>query len=326
MKSGKIGILISIGLVLAVVIIIGIVWYIQNGPGSIRPPTEATTADGALDKILLSVDPAQLVAMPGSGKGAEAVYADMIATAIGTGDWQDFPNFMQKINTTAKPLDDPQFAKILDQLQDAATKPIADDDLVFSQLTINPINDFGSRYILYGIAKMAGNAARQCRDAGDKAKAQKILEAAYIFGFRLWDKGPYRAYRKGGLDAMSEAAVSLASLLAGDPKEALAKKIDSDIEAAAAKWEDKEKKTIRSVAPEPGDMKNLALNDKDRAWRTEGLMWLAVAKYTTAVGAERRAIDRFLDEQSHSSDKLYAATAAAAAKFTDVDTRQIPPS
>jgi hypothetical protein len=328
MAPAKLGIIISASIVLVILAIVAAILIPGLLPGSIGAPTDATTAPGVLEPITLSADPAQLVDMPapGSGSGAEALYAEMVKTAIGTGDWHNFQDFYDKVNKTAKPQDDPQFASILEKLLAAATKAVPTDDLIFDQLRITPLSDYnGSRGILYGIGKMAGKAAREYRDSGDKAKARKVYEAAYIFGYRLWQFGPYAAYRKGGLDVMSEGSAGLASLLEDmhDPKASLAKEMTQAIDEAGMKWQDKTK-IVFSVAPIPGDLANLALNDKDRAWRIEGVMWLGVAKWTTVAGKERAAVDKFLLDQARTSDKVYADTAAKAAAFTDDDKNQIP--
>ncbi len=210
---------------------------------------------------------------------------------------------------------------------EAAAKPFpSNDPLILNQIKISPMSDFTSRNLLYGIGKLAGKMALFTRDT-NKEKAHKIYEATFIFGYRLWHNGPYRAYRDAGLAVMSEGTAGLHSYFndIDKPKANLALEIDHAIDDTNKKMLTKEDRTVRSTAPNPGDMWNLALNDKDPAWRIEGIMWLGVAKWTSVAGKERAAAQSFLENQSHTTDdKFYAAAAAQAAALTEDDKNQIP--
>lgn len=74
----------------------------------------------------------------------------------------------------------------------------------------------------------------------------------------------------------------------------------------------------------PGDIYNVAENDKDRAWRVQAILWLGVLRHTHSNHrGDMKYIDKLIEKYLDSSDPLEVAAAKAARDMTDADFNQI---
>jgi hypothetical protein len=155
--------------------------------------------------------------------------------------------------------------------------------------------------------------------------AEKATRALLIYGQRLFKNGIYVAYKSAGVNDMSVALAFYARLYSptffNDPdKAAAAKQLDEAFHPLALKWIDKEK-IVRNVRTETGDAWNLAENDKDRAWRLDGIMWLGILRWAGSNAPHRAAIERYLGEKASSPDPVIAQRAKAALDYSVIDMR-----
>ena len=69
--------------------------------------------------------------------------------------------------------------------------------------------------------------------------------------------------------------------------------------------------------PHPGDVFNIAENDKDRAWRVQGVLAMGILRYTTGRRGDTKYNTRLLEEFAKDKDPLLAAAAKAARELTE---------
>lgn len=325
--GAKIGLIIS-GVIL--LIVLAIVGWVMLAKPSLGDPTEATTAAGKLEVMELGVDPSDLVAMK-SGTGAEKIYEGVVADMMKScGDSPD--EFKTSIRTTKKLEAKPEYMAMLGKLEQAADMGMGSDvELNFKALPITPITEFHSHDGLYGLAVLACNVAMDARADKKPEESAKALRAAFIFGQRLWTNGVYVPYKSAGLGAMNEALAGYAAQYRPDMfpeggKAARVKEIQESMKVISVRFMTKEK--IPHTNPnhmELGDLWNLAANDKDRAWRIEGISWLGVGQWTAArKHGQREVIQELLRGWSTSNDPLIKEAATNALAFERRDCQSIP--
>jgi hypothetical protein len=323
-KQGMlIGVGASAGLVVIIVVVALLVLSRKNSIGS---PTEAT-APAVLKKIDLKLDLSKLITPPpAEDTGAAAIYEAAVKEAAALGD-----NFIPDVKATPEPEKKPEFKSILDKLEAAADKGMGSTELDFEKvMPITPGPEWKIRDTLYTIGQLASKAATSMRSDKNKDGAFKASRAALIFGDRLFNNGPFVAYKSAGLGVVSEGLAGFEAYYSerffpDAAKAAAAKELYDSYRKQTERWNDKEK-LVRAIPPsEPGDLWNLAEHDEDRAWQLDGLMWLGVAKWTNADGSQRSAIQKYLEGKMTSPDPLIAQRAKFAADFKREDVRTMRP-
>jgi hypothetical protein len=75
--------------------------------------------------------------------------------------------------------------------------------------------------------------------------------------------------------------------------------------------------------PEPGDVFNVVRNDRDPAWRIQGLLALGIVRFTAASGGDVRCAQTLIAEHVDSAERLEAAAARAARDLTAAEFRRL---
>ena len=68
--------------------------------------------------------------------------------------------------------------------------------------------------------------------------------------------------------------------------------------------------------PNPGDVFNVAENDKDRSWRIQAILSLGIVKFTATKRGDLRRVRKIIDKNVAGDDPLAAAAAKAAKELT----------
>jgi len=327
-KTGMlIGLIIS-GFILVAVIVV-VAWVVFSGE-SIGEPTRATTDPGKLDVIKLPLDTSIITSMPSGGSGAAGLYADAFKLAK---EGLEPEALVEQSKRVAEPEKHPRFKAVIEKVV-AAADAGHEGDLNFDNVEpMSPIIDFYIAEMLKSVGRVTNKAALSYRadakkDPSAKAKAEAHMRAAFILGHRLWTNGTYVSYKHAGMAIMAESIGNYQRHYSKDffPDEvkvnALKTQYNENFMPAWLSWQEKEK-IFRTVRPEPGDLHNLAENDKDRAWRIQGMQWLGMAKWASADGKQRKAIESYIAGKTSNSDPLMARAAGIAKDFSRLDVQSI---
>ncbi|MCL2645807.1 MAG: hypothetical protein FWD61_02250 [Phycisphaerales bacterium] len=308
-KTGMyVGIIISVVIVLAIVgISVGLYAFKGNAIGE----PVATKDPAKLEKIEMTLDLARLINMP-SGGGAEVPYNEAVKLAMEYGD-----NFAEDAGKPF-PEENEKLKAILVKLEEAAEMGMGSDvKLVFSSLPeMSPKTEWEIRGTLYAIAKIAAYASMARNKNGDLAGAEKAMRAGLLWGYRLFKNGDdFVAYKYAGVCSVSEALGAAMDLyMKGDAtKKAAADDLNKEYRKAGDRWFDKVSIILKpDLKINAADLWNMAENDKDKAWRREGVMWLGVSQWTYAFGPQRPAVQKYLESLTHSPDPVIAKLAKEA--------------
>jgi hypothetical protein len=286
---------------------------------SVGEPTEATTAAGRLDAVTIDADITKLVSVP-SGGGAEKLYAEAIKTAIG--DKENVLAFLEQANNP-DPMSDPQLKKVVDLLTQAADTGLSPDvELVFENkaLKMKATNDIYVKSFFMSMGHLLTKTAQgafideKLDPAARRETALKYNRVALIYSWRFWKQGVYATYRYPGASVMGDALAQFHVVYkeANDAEKlAVVAELEQARKKGALKWCEK-LNICHSLKPNPGDLANMALHDKDRSMRLQGFMWLGVAQWTSAAGSQRAAIQKFLEKYTTDSDKYVSEQARTA--------------
>ncbi len=322
-NSAKIGLIIGLCVSgLMVIVVVGLALYFMLGGRAISAPTKATTDAGALDMIELRLDTAGLIATPGvGGGGAEKSYGEAFKLAWTVGD----DKFLDICKRSRSPETDPVLKPVIEKILQAGDMGMGTDvvmDFDGGDFSIGPKNAWAMRDVLAAMGSATCKAGMSARADKKRELADQHFRAAFLFGKRLWDHGAYSTYKFGGLAVMGESLANMQSSSSknwySEPdKEARVKELYATYLDVSRRYGQKDR-IMRSTAPKPGDLHNMAQNDKDPAWKLEGLMFLGFAKWTTGAD-ERAGIQKYLEGKTTSSDSRTARKAKEAADFPQAD-------
>lgn len=307
---------ISAGLVL--VLIVGVLLYVFWGSG-LPGPTAATTEGGRLEKITFDPDLSVLISPGGTGGGAEATYDSAIAVIL----QENGSNFKEDLKRVREPEKSREHQPLLEALVKAADQGLAGESLRLPSVKITPVTEFATEDGLIALGQIGVAAARSQWADGKKAEGDASFRGALVYGHRLWKHGTHVTHKKAGLAVMNEAFAQAISHYKGQDETRLkaAQTLADQARQVSLQWTDKERMVApRKLPGHTGDLANMAENDKDRAWRIEGLLWLGHAKWAKGSG-ERAAVDAFLEDHASDSDPLIAEAARTARAFTVQDFR-----
>lgn len=318
-KGALVGWLISGVLVLIVVAVVCVVLWMRFRSGGVGEPTAATTGAGALEMISMELDIGKLVEVPGGG-GAEKIYNEAIKTALNGQPVEAFA----EVAKNPEPLKDARLKTLCDLLVRAGDAGMdSRAEWVSPELKMGVLTDLPTQRFLIEVGHVLTNAALEVYgeesrpEAERKAAALKLLRAGLLYGNRLWHNGVYGAYKYAGISVLGDVLAQLQSIYKDgrDAEHGLAAmELDGVRRAAGMKWLEKDR-ICHSLKPVPGDLANLLEHDRDRAWRIQGGMWLGVAQWVSADGANRAAIKKLLEKYSLDGDRFIAEQAGQALRF-----------
>lgn len=169
------------------------------------------------------------------------------------------------------------------------------------------------------------------RVIGESGKAQAVIEDVCVMGWHMFNERGNVGMMMDGLITQEKAAIQLQyvyEMLGDDDKRAMAeaymraaKALGEKLKAKAKILDPPQKKGDKLVIAKAGDVFNIVENDKDRAWRVEGILTLGVlkAQKSGVRGLSRndeRAVRELIEEYLESDDPLLRAAAEAARDFT----------
>ena len=325
-SSSKVGLYIGLGISGLLLFIVAIVLIVVLNVGtSIGEPTSATTDFGKLDKMELPLDTSGLFATPTGSGGADGLYKEAFRAAVSMGG---SVGFEEMVKHTAEPEKDGKLKPIIEKLLSAADTGMSSDaELNFdSVLVCTPKTTWPIRDRIADMALCLNTAGLSYRADKSPDMAVRCFRASTIFGKRLWDNGVFVSHKAGALSAIGYGLSNLErnyKEFQRDPAKAeLAHTLYLQYLEVSQKWSTKER-IERTVQPVTGDLWNLAENDKDRAWRIEGVMFMGFAKFTVS-DSRAPTIRSYLQGKTSSSDPLIALKAKEALLFSESDARSLP--
>ncbi len=167
------------------------------------------------------------------------------------------------------------------------------------------------------------------RARGEYDKAQAVIEDVCVMGWHMFNERGNVGLMAKGLFIQEEAGLELQYLyleLEDEAKRAMAeaytraaKALGGELKAKGKILDPPQKKGGKPVIAKAGDVFNIVENDKDRAWRAEGILTLGVLKAQMSgvlPRTDERAVRELIEEYLGSDDPLLRAAAQAARDFT----------
>jgi hypothetical protein len=147
---------------------------------------------------------------------------------------------------------------------------------------------------------------------GERDSARELALAVWVFGRRMFGDNVRLYNRNTGLDMMESAGGLLFEMSVEDPS------LDSEVLRAWSlaitdirrAWQPK-LEVMLGIDPHPGDLMNIALNDKDRMFRVEATLRLGIHRYGADRG-NQRAMNRAIQEAIESDNPMLAEAGRAA--------------
>ncbi|MCK4602661.1 MAG: hypothetical protein KAU28_09355 [Phycisphaerae bacterium] len=157
----------------------------------------------------------------------------------------------------------------------------------------------------------------------DFARAAKVFEHQFILGWHMMRERSRAAMVECGI-AAQENALSYLQWIYSQPgqerKERLGAigRYGSELRNVRKAYEKKFSIVWNRKQP-PGDVFNIAENDKDRAWRVDAILRLGWMRFSVTRRNDIKYINKLINEYCSSSDPLEAAAAKAARDMTRED-------
>lgn len=151
-------------------------------------------------------------------------------------------------------------------------------------------------------------------------EAEKVLHDMLVMGWHMMQERARVDMVQCGLGVQGRALGELQLLYStwggqhGGKQPALAA-YRSQLRKVRRDYEDKHKICWRTK-PNPGDVCYILEHDKDRAWRVQALLTLAIVKFTTQRTGDRKRAESLLQRFAGSSDRYEAAAARSGRDFT----------
>jgi len=338
--GNKLGWIIAGGMVLVLVLAVLLIWVL---PGSATPPTAATTSAGRLDRIEVPASIWNLVSPPtGQGLAADD-YNKAVVEYFDTDRYGELRKLSEEQRLAIAPGKFPykvcrfvlagaakkEMGYFPQYVAPAQTVKPSHRELVDAAGSDRPpiphlaaFPDIAETALLYG---------RICQNHKEHREAERIYKAVLIFG---WHVAQDRVRLWGfqvGLKIQQMAAERLAGFYTarGEPDRAdkasgFLSDLGRTLEATAAKANEALFRLDPSGRLFVGDLRHLAVNDADPMWRIEAIRQLGLYRAAMSKGgkrADRKAIDRLLNDLKNQNDPLLKAAAELALTLTIQDVR-----
>lgn len=151
-------------------------------------------------------------------------------------------------------------------------------------------------------------------------EAEKVLQDMLVMGWHMMRERARPHMVQCGLGVQRQALEGLKAVYAargGQPagKIAALANYRQQLYEVTRSYADKHKVCWRTQS-HPGDVCNIVENDRDRAWRVQGLLSLGLIKFTADKKGDRKRAESLLKRFVGSSDPFEAAAAKAAIDLT----------
>lgn len=158
---------------------------------------------------------------------------------------------------------------------------------------------------------------------GDAAGARDLALSVWVFGRRLFENNVRLYHRVVGMDMMESAGSILFEMAAkeGGADAAALRAWSAAIKAIRTAWQPKIQ-IIMGIDPHPGDLVNIAVNDKDLTFRVEATLRLGIHRYQADRG-NRRAMQHAIGAAIAGNDPMIAEAGRAADALTLQEKRRL---
>lgn len=294
-------------------------------------PTGATLRGGSLDLHLVGVSAAKVIGAVPAGKGnagddyrkaidAHRKHAKLIAEAIG------------KFGETPRvhPTLPPPALEALEQIASHVAAGAARKEMRFTFVHTPATFEYGYFYRptedLERVAEPLSLLVYHYRAAKRYADAEKVLRDRFVMGWHMMNERSRTDLVTRGI-AIQEQTISSLKTLYRERPGGHAAKIADLAEYATALREVREhyfrKHLIFASANsiEPGDVFNIAVNDKDRAFRVQAILALGRLRFVATRRGDVRRTKKLIERFLESDDPLERAAAVAARDLTPEEYR-----
>lgn len=305
--------------------VLGVVVYViidsQMDPAP-SAPTAATTGAGALDFKEIAVPVATvLAAKPSAAGNAADDYARAVTIYQANQDafkgLADKETAIYKGDTKLPESTVAVLKQMDDQVAAGATK-------ASMNLCLPTELKVGWRYRPADGFSKVGNALVSL--AGDYYakkqfdQAEKVLQHVIIMGMHMIDERAHSYVTWTGKELQMSALLRLAAVYFDWDDQHKARVDVMQTYAQSLQTFESTQNTklqiLQKAKPAPGDVFNIADNDKDKAWRIHAILTLGVVKFVSTEEADRKYAQKLITKYCASQDPLEQAAATAAQAFT----------
>lgn len=330
--GSKTGWILATALVLSVVVILIFVW---NPPPS--PPRD-TTAPGFLDLKQVDVPLSELIGYTPSGPGnAGADYQKAVQIEIANHDEINHLGDIERLESLAVAKDassDPAM-KIVQQIYDHVAAGAKKKDMRYAFVFTPKDLKFSYRHRaadnLYRVAVAVHLLHMVHLDREEYAEAEKVLQALMVFGMHLFNERALAQISIEGVAVQTCAVQRLLQLYAKWPEAPRhrlrpLRDCESQLRLISSNFRQKKKILWDNIPANdpvthepiisPGDVFNVIENDRDRAWRVQGLVTLGALKFRATGRGDVKKTDDLIAQYKTSDDAILAAAAKCADELT----------
>ncbi len=161
----------------------------------------------------------------------------------------------------------------------------------------------------------------------DYAAAESVFQHELMLGRHMMEERSLAGMIELGLRVQDRALDGLGSVYDSDAlnRPDRVKAVNGYYNALKDAWAayDTKARLLRKVSPNPGDVFYLIKNDKDRAWRAQGLLTLGIVRFTSRKRGDASKTASLLEKFASGKDPIEAAAAKAAKNLTVEEFRQL---
>ncbi len=316
--GSKLGWIIG-GVFAAVIIIFILLTLVFPSPSK---PTRATTEEGALELHVIDFWPQSVVGGKPTGSGnagddyVEAIdmlqsNMDVIKNAL-SGGYENVPPDSPAVDA---------LEKIESTVADGNNKAEMQYTLVHTPKDFRVSHTFRPALNLEEVAGAMNTLAQIHMGNKKYDEAIEALKRMFILGWHMTSERSRGDMVLKGISLRKRAAKNL--LAAYEKKSGSHKEQKNDLKKFIEEAEyieavqGSKQRILRKWPAEPGDIFNIAENDKDRAWRVEAILHLGYMKFRRAdERGDMRKLNNLIEHYMENGDKLEKAAARAARDFT----------
>jgi len=317
-------------LVVAIIVIIAVAGTFAPDP---EDPTAATTAPGVLDLHEVDADVTMVLPARPTGSGNAAVdYAAAGSEAVE--NELSIKDYYKNAIKNAKSVSPDAEAK-MESIRKLVSAGAGKKNFEFvlnvtgNKFRAVPPRDFREKCVdpLEKASDMMRLLAEHHRVMGKSDQALAVQRDRFTMGWHMMNERVRVPVVMVGVYIQQSAIKGMIKILSAsekaDDKTQIAnlRSYESQLDKIVRIFNKKEK-IIAVISPHAGDVFNIIENDKDRAWRIEGLLILGAFKYGEAHHkGNLKKVEDLLEKFSDSDDPYEKAAAQRSIDFNDDDAR-----
>ena len=289
-------------------------------------PTGATLREGSLELHVVGVSAAKVAgAVPGEEGNAGDDYQGAIETYRDNAE--QIAEEIEKLGEGAqvRPTLHSRALRAIEQIAAHVASGAARKEMRFTLVHTPAKFEYGYFYPpteeMHNISQPLSLLSYHYRSAKRYADAEKVLRSKFVMGWHMMNERSRTHFVTRGI-AIQENAIRSLKLLYREQSGDHSAKIADLAEYASALRKVREhyyqKHLIfaRANSIEPGDVFNIAENDKDRAFRVQAILTLGRLRFVATKRGDLRKTEKLIERFLQSDDPLERAAAAAARDLT----------